>query len=55
MIVSSPGQGELEEMERTQGASDKTFVFGKPEYKARKVSPGEVIGRRVRLKTEMAE
>ena len=36
-IVSSLGPGELLEMKITQGNSDKTFVFGKIEYKARKV------------------
>ena len=44
-------------MERTQGSSDKTFIFGKIEYKARKVVwiPGEVGGRKVKIRTEMVE
>ena len=47
MIVSSLGPGELDEMEKMQGVSNKTFVFGKMEYKTRKVVwiPGEVEGR----------
>ena len=43
VIVSSLGPGELEEMERTHDVYEKTFVFGKMEYKERKVVwiPGE--------------
>ena len=57
MIVSSLGPGELDEMERMQGISDKTFVFGKTEYKARKVVwiPGEVGGRKAKIRTEVVE
>ena len=44
-------------MERMQGVSDKTFVFGKMEYKARKVVwiPGEVGGRKVKKRTKVVE
>ena len=44
-------------MERTKGVSDKTFVFGKMEYKARKVVwiPWEVGGRKMKIRTEVVE
>ena len=44
-------------MERMQGVSDKTFVFGKTEYKARKMVwiPGEVGGRKVKIGMEVVE
>ena len=49
-IVSSLDPGDLDEMKRTQSVYDKTFVFGKMEYKARKVAwiPREVEGRKVK-------
>ena len=50
VTVSSLGPGELEEMERTQGFSDKTLFFGKMEYKVRKVG-----GRKVKIRTEVVE
>ena len=42
-------------MERTQGFSDKRFMFGKTEYNKKKVLwiPGKMRGRRVRIKTEV--
>ena len=51
------GPGELDEMEKTQSASDKTFVFRKTEYKTRKVVwiLGEVEGRKVKIRTEVVE
>ena len=44
-------------MERMQGVSDKTFSFGKMEYKARKVVwiSGEVGGRKVKIRTKVVE
>ena len=50
-IVSSLDPGELDEMERTLSVYDKTFVFRKMEFKARKVVwiLREVEGRKVKI------
>ena len=55
--MSSLGPGELDEMERMQGVSDKTHVLGKTEYKARKVVwiPRKVGGRKMKIRTEVVE
>ena len=44
-------------MERTQETSERTYVFGKTEYKAKKAvwMPGEVGDGRVWIKTEVVE